>query len=235
MDRFRDAYRRELAAFVDVVAGRGQVACSVHDALEASYIAEAGELSRHLQPSGTGRRGSPVTAARIRDRVAGAPISLGVAAMVPGWGHQLAAERVLAEMRDAGLVATEFGPDGFLPEVAILDRFGLRPVGGFVPVVLHDSTVGRDGHSRREAGRVRGGPAPVPSCSPRTPGGAGTTSGSSWTTGPGAPCWTTSTGSGTRRCERGVTAALPPARRHRRRARAGGVAGAARQRDAAVP
>jgi myo-inositol 2-dehydrogenase/D-chiro-inositol 1-dehydrogenase len=48
MDRFRDAYRRELAAFVDVVAGRGVVACSVHDALEASYIAEAGELSRHL-------------------------------------------------------------------------------------------------------------------------------------------------------------------------------------------
>ena len=48
MERFRDAYRRELAAFVDVVAGRGKVACSMHDALEASYIAEAGELSRHL-------------------------------------------------------------------------------------------------------------------------------------------------------------------------------------------
>jgi inosose dehydratase len=81
-----------------------------------------------------------VTEAGIRDRVAGAPISWGVCE-VPGWGHQLAAERVLAEMRDVGLVATEFGPDGFLPEVAILDRFGLRPVGGFVPVVLHDSTV----------------------------------------------------------------------------------------------
>ena len=78
--------------------------------------------------------------ARIRDRVAGAPISWGVCE-VPGWGHQLAAERVLAEMRDVGLVATEFGPDGFLPEVAILDRFGLRPVGGFVPVVLHDAGV----------------------------------------------------------------------------------------------
>lgn len=48
MDRFRDAYRRELAAFVDVVAGRGEIACSVHDALEASYVAEACELSRDL-------------------------------------------------------------------------------------------------------------------------------------------------------------------------------------------
>ncbi len=81
-----------------------------------------------------------MTDTRIRDRVAGAPISWGVCE-VPGWGHQLAAERVLAEMRDVGLVATEFGPDGFLPGVAILDRFGLKPVGGFVPVVLHDSTV----------------------------------------------------------------------------------------------
>ena len=81
-----------------------------------------------------------MTQASIRDRVAGAPISWGVCE-VPGWGHQLAAERVLAEMRDVGLVATEFGPDGFLPEVAILDRFGLRPVGGFVPVVLHDAGV----------------------------------------------------------------------------------------------
>ena len=78
--------------------------------------------------------------ARIRDRVAGAPISWGVCE-VPGWGHQLAAERVLAEMRDVGLVATEFGPDGFLTDVAMLDRFGLRPVGGFVPVVLHEAGV----------------------------------------------------------------------------------------------
>ncbi|MFC4908057.1 sugar phosphate isomerase/epimerase family protein [Actinomadura gamaensis] len=78
----------------------------------------------------------------INDRVAGAPISWGVCE-VPGWGHQLDPGRVLAEMRDLGLAATEFGPAGFLPDAPaeraeLLARHGLRPVGGFVPVVLHD-------------------------------------------------------------------------------------------------
>ncbi|SNS57250.1 inosose dehydratase [Actinomadura meyerae] len=78
----------------------------------------------------------------IKDRVAGAPISWGVCE-VPGWGHQLAPARVLAEMRDLGLAAAEFGPDGFLPagaaeRAALLAGYGLRPVGGFAPVVLHD-------------------------------------------------------------------------------------------------
>lgn len=75
-------------------------------------------------------------------RIAGAPISWGVCE-VPGWGHQLPAERVLAEMRDLGLTATEFGPDGFLPErpelrTELLGEYDLEPVGGFVPVVLHE-------------------------------------------------------------------------------------------------
>jgi inosose dehydratase len=73
-------------------------------------------------------------------RVAGAPISWGVCE-VPGWGHQLEAGRVLREMRDLGLGATEFGPDGFLPadpeeRGAVLEAAGLRALGGFVPVVL---------------------------------------------------------------------------------------------------
>ncbi|GAA4495222.1 sugar phosphate isomerase/epimerase [Actinoallomurus oryzae] len=76
-------------------------------------------------------------------RIAGAPISWGVCE-VPGWGHQMAPGRVLAEMRDAGLAATEFGPDGFLPaepgeRSALLAEYGLGAVGGFVPVVLHDA------------------------------------------------------------------------------------------------
>lgn len=76
------------------------------------------------------------------DRVAGAPISWGICE-VPGWGHQMSADRVLAEMRQAGLVATEFGPEGFLPvepaaKAARLREAGLSAVGGFVPVVLHD-------------------------------------------------------------------------------------------------
>ncbi|MEV4760161.1 TIM barrel protein [Micromonospora sp. NPDC049559] len=75
-------------------------------------------------------------------RVAGAPISWGVCE-VPGWGYQLPASRVLAEMAELGLAATEFGPDGFLPEdpaelAELLASAGLRPVGGFVPAVLHD-------------------------------------------------------------------------------------------------
>jgi inosose dehydratase len=78
-------------------------------------------------------------------KIAGAPISWGVCE-VPGWGHQLDRDRVMAEMRRAGLTATELGPDGFLPTdtgelTAFLDGFGLSCVGGFVPVLLHD-----DGH-----------------------------------------------------------------------------------------
>ncbi|GAA0378665.1 sugar phosphate isomerase/epimerase [Microbispora corallina] len=75
-------------------------------------------------------------------KIAGAPISWGVCE-VPGWGHQLGRDRVLAEMRDLGLTATELGPDGFLPpdpeeRRALLGGYGMRAVGGFVPVVLHD-------------------------------------------------------------------------------------------------
>jgi len=75
-------------------------------------------------------------------KIAGAPISWGVCE-VPGWGYQLSPARVLAEMREAGLTATELGPDGFLPGdpaqlTALLGEFGLSCVGGFVPVLLHD-------------------------------------------------------------------------------------------------
>jgi inosose dehydratase len=79
----------------------------------------------------------------IMDRVAGAPISWGVCE-VPGWGHQLGPEQVLPQMRTVGLVATEFGPEGFLPldpdaKAETLREHGLSAVGGFVPVLLHDS------------------------------------------------------------------------------------------------
>jgi inosose dehydratase len=80
--------------------------------------------------------------AALENRIAGAPISWGVCE-VPGWGYQLTPERVLTEMRAVGLSATEFGPDGFLPDdptskAAVLATHGLVAVGGFVPVVLHD-------------------------------------------------------------------------------------------------
>lgn len=75
-------------------------------------------------------------------RIAGAPISWGVCE-VPDWGVQLEPERVLREMRELGLEATEFGPQGWLPEEPlrrseVLRDAGLRAVGAFVPVVLHE-------------------------------------------------------------------------------------------------
>jgi inosose dehydratase len=52
-------------------------------------------------------------------------------------------ERVLREMAALGLRATELGPVGYLPLEghalrALLDRHGLRLVGAFVPLVLHE-------------------------------------------------------------------------------------------------
>lgn len=77
----------------------------------------------------------------IRDRVAAAPISWGVCE-APGWGYEMAADRVLAEMRELGLRTTELGPTGYLgPDGdaarATLDRYDMRLIGGFLPVPLH--------------------------------------------------------------------------------------------------
>jgi inosose dehydratase len=75
-------------------------------------------------------------------RLAGAPISWGICE-VPGWGRQLPADRVLSEMAQLGLTATELGALGYLPQEpdalrARQAEFGLRLVGGFVPLVLHE-------------------------------------------------------------------------------------------------
>jgi inosose dehydratase len=48
------------------------------------------------------------------DRIAAAPIFWGVCE-VPGWGSSADPQQVLAEMRAAGLAATEIGSCGFLP------------------------------------------------------------------------------------------------------------------------
>ena len=58
MGRFGDAYAAELAAFIDVAAGQAASPCTVEDALEAFYVAEACELSRHRQ--------QPVLVAEVR-------------------------------------------------------------------------------------------------------------------------------------------------------------------------
>jgi inosose dehydratase len=77
----------------------------------------------------------------LADRIAAAPISWGVCE-APGWGYEMPADRVLSEMRSLGIHATELGPTGYLGDDPrqvreLLDRQGLRLVGGFLPVVLH--------------------------------------------------------------------------------------------------
>lgn len=79
----------------------------------------------------------------MKVKIAGAPISWGVCE-VPGWGHQLDPKRVLSEMAELGLTATEFGPVGFLPEdgaerAALLNGLGMKAIGGFFPILLHDA------------------------------------------------------------------------------------------------
>ena len=75
-------------------------------------------------------------------RIASAPISWGICE-VPGWGKMLPTDRVLAEMKNLGLPATELGAPGFLPEQPSeisekLDQFQMSLIGGFTPVVVHN-------------------------------------------------------------------------------------------------
>jgi inosose dehydratase len=74
-------------------------------------------------------------------RIAGAPITWGIDGS-PGWGHLMERDRVMREMTETGLSATELGPDGYLPtdpdELAdFLRPYGLHVVGGFVPALLY--------------------------------------------------------------------------------------------------
>lgn len=78
-------------------------------------------------------------------RVAAAPISWGICE-APGWGLQLPVDRVLTEARSLGITAMEQGALGWLPtdpqaQKAKLDEYGMLLLGGFVPLVLHDSAL----------------------------------------------------------------------------------------------
>lgn len=77
----------------------------------------------------------------LSKQLAGAPISWGVCE-ANGWGFQMEPDRVLHEMRECGITATELGPDGYLPQNAKdlknkLSEFDLSLCGAFVPIVLH--------------------------------------------------------------------------------------------------
>ena len=103
-----------------------------------------------------------VDASQPAARIAAAPISWGVCE-VPGWGRQLSPDRVLSEMAGLGMTATELGPLGWLPldgaqARAELDRYGLRLVGGFVPVDVRAADISP---ARRAAEQLAAGGADV--------------------------------------------------------------------------
>ena len=77
-------------------------------------------------------------------RVAGAPITWGADASA-GWGYMMDPARVMSEMREVGLSATELGPDGFLPSDPeelkdFVAGYDMSMVGAFVPAILYRDT-----------------------------------------------------------------------------------------------
>src|SRR5919197_4588154 len=87
-------------------------------------------------------------------RMAAAPVSWGVSDL-PGWGHQMGRERVLAEARTLGFHAIEAGPEGWLPDdpgltAQLLKRNRLRLAAGHVEAVLHRADVRREQLARVE-------------------------------------------------------------------------------------
>lgn len=46
MDRFKEAYVAELTAFTEVVVGLGELPCTIADAVETTWVAEACTVSR---------------------------------------------------------------------------------------------------------------------------------------------------------------------------------------------
>lgn len=82
---------------------------------------------------------------KLADRLCGQPVSWGIN-YLPGWGVQLSADQVLADMRRAGLRATEYQPGLFPadPETALrlFDAYSLRCVAGWTPLVFHGRPLG---------------------------------------------------------------------------------------------
>jgi inosose dehydratase len=111
----------------------------------AAHTASAAARTASAPAHAASAAAHTASAPALSSRLAGAPISWGVCE-VPGWGRQMAPERVLGEMAALGLRATELGPTGYLPGDARavrarLDRHGLALVGGFVPLVLHEPSL----------------------------------------------------------------------------------------------
>jgi inosose dehydratase len=91
----------------------------------------------------------------FEERLAGAPISWGVCEL-PGWGVTPSVHSVLDDMEALGLRGTELGAPGFLPSdpdelTALLEPRGLKLVGGFVALVLHEPRIEIAAREAREA------------------------------------------------------------------------------------
>src|SRR4029450_6119789 len=75
----------------------------------------------------------------LANHLCGQPVSWGIN-YLPGWGVQLSADQVLADMQRADLRATEFQP-GLFPADAdaalrLFDAYSLRCVGGWAALVF---------------------------------------------------------------------------------------------------
>ena len=83
--------------------------------------------------------------APVEERLAGAPISWG-ACEVPGWGVMPTPETVLTDMAQLGMLGTELGPPGFLPEdpVALAQRLEQTRSGGAEERASAGSNLGRE-------------------------------------------------------------------------------------------
>ncbi len=75
-----------------------------------------------------------------KPKIAGQPVSWGIN-YLPGWGVQLSAATVLDEMRQLGIVATEYQPGLFPPDAErareLLSEYGVRAIAGWVPTYLY--------------------------------------------------------------------------------------------------
>ena len=89
----------------------------------------------------------------LTERIAGAPASWGICEL-PGWGYQPSAGSPCWPICViSGCVATELGPDDFLPggadeRASLLASFGLTALGAFCLLILHDPADAPDKQTR---------------------------------------------------------------------------------------
>ena len=194
MDRFQPAFRAEFETFLEVVAGKRPSPCTVADGLEADWIAEACAKSQ--------KEHRPVRIEEVRSTEAlstGSPgrRSPGASARCPAGATSSARQGPRRDARGR-LLATELGPDGFLPAepdamATVLAHHGLQAVGGFhllLHVPSHDPVPRSSGSSRATSRRT-----PRPWCCRRSAARTATTAAPSSTTRAGRRCWTTSAAS----------------------------------------